>query len=201
MRIGIDIDGVLTDIEQWQLDYSTKFYYEKYKKEIINDAGYDTKDIFNCEKAIDEEFWNEHFRDYSLNIAARKFSGEVIKKLKEENYEIYIITARGSFLSHSTEVMSVEENQNIVKEWLRKNNINYDEIIFSQEDKLSICIEKNIDIMIEDKPKNITDISTKIPVICFDANYNKDCNGNNVIRCYSWYDIYAKINNIRKYSI
>ena len=35
MRIGIDIDGVLTDIEQWQLDYSTKFYYENYKKDFM----------------------------------------------------------------------------------------------------------------------------------------------------------------------
>ena len=34
MRIGIDIDGVLTDIEQWQLDYGSKFYFEKYGKEI-----------------------------------------------------------------------------------------------------------------------------------------------------------------------
>ena len=30
MKIGIDIDGVLTDIEQWQLDYGSKFYYENY---------------------------------------------------------------------------------------------------------------------------------------------------------------------------
>ena len=30
MKIGIDIDGVLTDIEQWQLDYGSKFFYEKY---------------------------------------------------------------------------------------------------------------------------------------------------------------------------
>ena len=34
MRIGIDIDGVLTDIEQWQLDYGSKFYFEKYNKQI-----------------------------------------------------------------------------------------------------------------------------------------------------------------------
>ena len=32
MRIGIDIDGVLTDVERWQLDYGSKFYYERYKK-------------------------------------------------------------------------------------------------------------------------------------------------------------------------
>ena len=25
MRIGIDIDGVLTDFEKWQLDYGSKY--------------------------------------------------------------------------------------------------------------------------------------------------------------------------------
>ena len=35
MRIGIDIDGVLTDIEQWQIDYGSKFYFELPQR-IIN---------------------------------------------------------------------------------------------------------------------------------------------------------------------
>ena len=32
MRIGIDIDGVLTDIEQWLLDYGSEFIFDKYHK-------------------------------------------------------------------------------------------------------------------------------------------------------------------------
>lgn len=44
MRIGIDIDGVLTDIEQWQLDYGSKVIFEQYNKGIINSNGYDIKE-------------------------------------------------------------------------------------------------------------------------------------------------------------
>ena len=36
MRIGIDIDGVLTDIEQWQLDYGSKYFYENHNIGIKN---------------------------------------------------------------------------------------------------------------------------------------------------------------------
>ena len=36
MRIGIDIDGVLTDIEQWQLDYGSMVIFENFNKGIIN---------------------------------------------------------------------------------------------------------------------------------------------------------------------
>lgn len=194
MRIGIDIDGVLTDIEKWQLDYASKFYYEKYNKEIVNYKGYETIEIFNSDEKYDNEFWMKYFKEYSVDVQMRKFADEVIKKLKDAGNEIYIITARGNFLSHSSTVMSFEENKQIVLNWLSKNSIYYDKIIFSPEDKLKICIDNKIDIMIEDRPNNIKEISTKIPVICFNANYNTDCNGKNIIRCYSWYDIYAKIN-------
>lgn len=197
MRIGIDIDGVLTDIEQWQLDYGSKFYFEKYGKEIQNNEGYETTDIFKVDSKLDDEFWTEYFKDYSTNVDVRKLASEVIKKLKQDGNEIYIITARGSFLSHSANVMLFEENKNIVLEWLRKNEIEYDKIIFSPEDKLSICLENNIDVMIEDKVDNINKISTRIPVVCFHAGYNKNCKGNNIFRCYSWYDIYSKISSIK----
>lgn len=196
MNIGIDIDGVLTDIEQWQLDYGSKFYYENYNKEILNNEGYETTDIFGVDSKLDDAFWSKYFKDYSINVDVRKFASEVINKLKDDGHKIFIITARGSFLSHSAEVMSIKENRKIVLKWLKQNQINYDEIIFSPEDKLNICLDNNIDIMIEDKVDNINKISTKIPVICFHAGYNKKCNGNNIIRCYSWYDIYSKINKM-----
>ena len=198
MRIGIDIDGVLTDVERWQLDYGSKFYYERYQKEIVDFEGYDTNQIFNVDDKLDEEFWRKYFKEYSLNVEARKFANEVIDKLKQDGHQIYIITARGSFLSHSADVMSIEENQEIVLNWLKNNHINYDKIIFSPEDKLDICKENNIDLMIEDKVDNINKISKIIPVICFHAGYNKDCKNSNIIRCYSWYDIYSKINKLAK---
>ena len=198
MRIGIDIDGVLTDVERQQLDYGSKFYYERYQKEIVDFEGYDTNQIFNVDDKLDEEFWRKYFKEYSLNVEARKFASEVIDKLKQDGHQIYIITARGSFLSHSADVMSIEENQQIVLNWLKNNHINYDKIIFSPEDKLDICKENNIDLMIEDKVDNINKISKIIPVICFHAGYNKDCKNSNIIRCYSWYDIYSKINKLAK---
>lgn len=45
MKIGIDIDGVLTDVEQWQLDYGSKVFFEQYKKSISNSNGYNIQDI------------------------------------------------------------------------------------------------------------------------------------------------------------
>lgn len=195
MRIGIDIDGVLTNIEQWQLDMGSKNIFEKYNKEIENTNGYDLKEIFNIEESLDDEFWREYLFDYAENEPARKHSNEVTNKLKEDGNEIYIITAR--YLTDKDDENG-KRMRNIVINWLKEYNIYYDKIIFSPEEKLDICMENKIDLMIEDKVGNINKISKYIPVICFDARYNQKCKGKNIYRCYSWYDIYAKVKNIKK---
>lgn len=192
MRIGIDIDGVLTDIEQWQLDYGSKVVFEQYHKGIINGNGYNIKEIFDVERNLDDDFWREYLYDYATKEPARKFTDEVTYKLKEDGNEIYIITAR--FLTDKDDENG-KKMRNIVINWLKEYNIYYDKIIFSPEEKLDICLENDIDLMIEDKVDNINTISEKIPVICFDARYNKECEGKNIYRCYSWYDIYNKIQN------
>ncbi len=192
MRIGIDIDGVLTDFEKWQLDVGSKFFL-KYNKNIVVPDGYDSDVVFNVTKEMDSEFWNEYLYDYAQNEPARKFSNEVIDKLRRKGYEIYIITAR--YLTDKNNDLG-KEMRKIVKDWLKNNKINYDKIIFSPEDKLEICKENNIDIMIEDKVENINNISKIIPVICFNAGYNKMCSGKNIFRAYTWYDVYYQITNI-----
>ena len=91
MNIGIDIDGVLTDIEQWQLDYGSKVVFEKYNKGIVNSEGYDITEIFDVDKNLDDEFWRKYLFDYAKNEPARKFANEVTKKLHENGIETELI--------------------------------------------------------------------------------------------------------------
>lgn len=198
MRIGIDIDGVLTDIEKWILDYGSRFYYQTLNKQIINPEAYDSADIFDVDYKVDLLFWQKYFKKYTITIEPRLFASEVIKKLKEEGHEIYIVTARGNFFTEGEEILSFEENKKITLEWLNKHHIIYDDIFFSKAEKLNTCLENKIDLMIEDNPKNINKLSEQLPVICVNAGYNKDCHNKNITRCYSWYDIYAKIHNMQK---
>ena len=193
MRIGIDIDGVLTDLERFQLDYGSKFMFEHYNKEVKDANAYETTEMFNIDSNIDDSFWDEYLPVYATKEPARKYASEVINRLHTDGNEIYIITAR--YLTDRDD----EKGNNMretVKKWLENNNIFYNNLIFSPEDKLEICEKNNIDLMIEDKPDNINKISRRIPVICFNAGYNRQCKGDNIIRCYSWYDIYAKIQKL-----
>lgn len=190
MRIGIDIDGVLTDIEQWQLDVGGKFF-SKFNKSVLNKDGYEITKIFNVSDELDSQFWNEYLYEYVTKEPSRKYASEVIKKLKDDGNEIYIVTAR--YLTDRNNEDG-EKMRKIVVNWLAEQKIDYDEIIFSPEDKKENCKKYNIDIMIEDKVDNINKISSIIPVICFHAGYNNECKGKNIYRVYNWYDIYNLIN-------
>lgn len=193
MRIGVDIDGVLTDEHRFIIDYGTKFLNDEGIEYTLHDDIYDNRKIFEINESQYDAFWRKYLVYYSENILIRPFASEVIKKLKQENNEVYIITSR-SFTTYENEYR--QKMQNIVKNWLEKNNVVYDKIIFSTN-KADICKKMNIDVMVEDKPENILSISKIIPVICYDHSYNKGLFDENIIRSYSWYDIYKKIREIQ----
>lgn len=193
MRIGIDIDGVLTDIEQFVMNNIPKYCTENNIEYNICNIDYDHSKTFNITKEQEMNFWNKYLESYAINEKARPFASEIIDKLKKDGYEIYIITARW-LTNRDDEIGS--KMRNIVKNWLYENKISYDKLVFSKaekEKKSQEIIEFKIDLMIEDSPSNINEISNIIPVICYNAEYNKECVGNNIIRCYSWYDIYNLI--------
>lgn len=192
MNIGIDIDGVLTDIESYIFDVGAKYFYDKHIN--IKDASqYDLNDIFGIEDIIGNEFWDKYTLDYFDSIP-RRFSAEVISKLKEDN-KIYFITSRGG----QGKVFSGEEAKAITLAWLNKHGFKYDEVIFTNmgQGKREVCQEYKIDLMIDDCLLNIDKVYDVCDCIVYDANYNKSCNYENVYRAYSWYDILNIIDNIK----
>lgn len=195
MNIGIDIDGVLTDIEKFIIDYGTKFSIEEKEDLEINQIDYDEIKTFNWTQEQADKFWETYFLEYAQNEPQRKFASNIINKLKNEGNKIYIITARNNYGLPSKYYGKIQE---ITKKWLENQNINYDNIIFCENaEKLGKCQENDVQIMIEDSPKNIKNISSKIKVIKFDCKYNKEINGKNIITAYSWYHIYDIINKTK----
>ena len=129
MRIGIDIDGVLTDVIRYACDYGSKYFFDKYGKLDINIDSWSLKDMFNVSDEEDKECWLKIVDNYAINESARPFAAEIIDKIKNENNEIYIITARSA--SKWDDVNG--EMNNILISWLNNNNIKYDKLIVSKE--------------------------------------------------------------------
>ena len=194
MNIGIDIDGVLTDIEKFMVDYGTKFCLEEGLEIKIKQIDYSEKITYGLTQEQADRFWERYFSGYVIKEPHRKFAPDVINKLREQGNKIYIITARDEY-GLTEEYYG--KMQQLTKEWLINQNISYDKLIFARdEEKISQCLENNIDVMIEDSPRNINDISRKVKVIKYDCKYNENIEGPNIITAYSWYHIYDIINKL-----
>ena len=94
MNIGIDIDGVLTDMEREVTDYATKMCVEEGLPIEVDVSKYYETDSFNWTQEQSDRFWNKYLVPYVVESNARKYSKEIIKRLRQEENKIYIITAR-----------------------------------------------------------------------------------------------------------
>ena len=196
MRIGIDIDDTLTDVQDKLTDAA--FQYAKSLNKIknnkvnqISDSGNDGsiyQKLFDFSYEELKYFLGPIQEEITNNALPRDYCVDIIKKLHDEGNEIYIITARDEEFHDNPYKQS--------REWLRKNNIYFDKLIVNARDKGKVCVENNIDLFIDDNLKNCKDV----------LNYGIEsitiCNDNKEgIKNYNnWKEIYNFIinNNIVK---
>jgi len=181
LTIGIDIDGVLTDFEDFVLKYGRKYF----KRKPTNPNGFDVDYVFGATKKQTRKFWERYYVKYCITLPARPGAKKTIKRLKKEGHTIIIITGRK--LSCEKGFLGAAMRYTVML-WLWKNGIPCNKIIFCPEHdlKVKICKNQSVDIMIEDKLQNVIAISKHIPVICINAKYNQGIASENITRVNSW---------------
>lgn len=197
MNIGIMIDGVLTNLEQFQFDYGSKFYFEK-NMALKNPRGKNVHEIFhkhgNYLKSMKKEksFWDIYYEFYLVSNPPRAFASEILKKLHEHGNVIYLFCTRALF-SH---ILSLEKVKEYTKLWLIQHGIYFDFLVFSDMINVELIQKYHIDLFLDHHPDTIFQFSFSIPVVCFHAKYNELVKGENVYRVFSWYDFYEKLEMI-----
>jgi len=146
MRIGIDLDDTIcktTEIIHNRIDQFAS-------KHRLNPL-----DVMNDEY-LKQEFFDEYLEDIYTNVEVKKNVVDVLRRLRSKGHKIYIITARNNISSKN-----VTDVEKLTLDWLKKNNIEIDEIIISAfgDGKASACRTHKIDLMIEDNPYNFRIIS------------------------------------------
>lgn len=175
MVYGIDVDGVLTDIWLYQMNKAIP-YFKKHNIELKHEKEYDIKDIFECTDKQREKFWSIYIWEYCLRLKMTDGAAETVRILKQKGNQIYIITGR----AHTKEKVVVGFIfRKMLKYWLRKNKFVYDKIFYvteegSSEEKYNICIQENIDVLVDDKPTNLLPLKDKLKIVCFPAKWNED---------------------------
>lgn len=192
MIIGVDCDGVLTDMSAYIYEYGEKYF----KRKPVNLDGYSTAEIFNCTDKDEFLFGLRYFFTYCKKWPPRENASEIIRKLNNDGHTLYEITARKFVTMHNPLGWY---NRYLYEHWLKKHDFDFKDIFYcsesnAPEDKLKGCIKYSAVLMIEDKPDVALHLAdNNIMVLLFDTRYNQDVNHDNIIRVYDWNDVYKKI--------
>jgi len=175
--LGIDIDGVVADFGNTILRYMKQINPKAELNDII-EYGFDNMGINAKElHTILKNF--EHTKEY-LSMRVIPHAVEVTRKLFKNN-EIYFISARDQYKGVVDDTFT----------WLRNNHFQSDGLICGQRDKYPIVKKLGIDLVIEDNPDQIIELSKKgIECICFDQPWNQNLkivsNRDRVLRIKDW---------------
>lgn len=194
MRIGIDIDNCISNFDDTLLKEYLKHDKVLRNTGIINEnPEYLRKGMFDWTEEEENSFYNANIENFAKKLKPIQDSSYYIKKLKEDGHEIYIITGR-----NNGEYTNPNE---LTKEWLDKYNIIYDKLIltnaYDKHAKTEVCLENNIDLMIEDSITISLDlISNGIKVYTMNTRYNQK--EQTLDRVSKWKEIYERISKLNK---
>lgn len=194
MRIGIDIDNVISNFNEELLKEYINHDKELRNTGIINEnADYIRRGMFDWSEDEEKSFYKDNIERIVKDLKVKDGAKEYIDKLKEDGHSIYIITGRDNG--------EYSDPYNMTKEWLNKNFIYYDELILTnaykndKHGKTEKCLENNIDIMIDDSVHICQDcIDNNIITLLMHTPYNGQAD---MPRGHNWKEIYEFICNYR----
>lgn len=185
MRIGIDIDDVLTDTSEVMKEYIAKYdesgEVSNYLVEVMR-GELPTENI--------KKFMAKNVVNIQKETKVKENASEVIRRLIDNGDEIIFITSRGEQKYKGSEAITIA--------CLESNQIKYTKIIFNAYDKARICKENNIDLMIDDSVKYCEEIKKQnIDSIVFTSIVNKDIK-TNIKRVNNWLELEKLIIKMRE---
>ncbi len=190
MKIGIDFDGVILDSER-----ALKFYAEYYSYFELDEKLRKRSDFVAQEYCFDwtseeeKQFYKKYFILASKTAPFVAGAKEILKKLKEEGHELYIISNRG--------VRDYADETKLALDRLKELNIEFDGFVWNNKNKAEVCKNLGIEMMIDDSPVNAkTFIGTNIKMLFFKDVKIEKVFADNIKQVDSWMDIYFEANKI-----
>ena len=192
MKIGIDLDGVVIDSETTFRTYEEIFDIDVLKgNNLINKEEPKFQARYNWTNEQEKEFIERYFLKVSKESNLMSGFIGIFNLLKEQGHEFVVITARGGF---------VKEMKDDAIRLLEENNIKFDKYYWNVEDKLEICKNEKVDIMIDDDWKIIKRLAdNEVKTLYFRATNLMKLEENEYIKeVNNWGEIYRYIKGIKK---
>ena len=193
MRIGIDIDNVISNFNEMLLEAYLMHDKELRNTGIINpNAKYIRTGMFDWSNEEEHSFYKDNIEGIAKKLKVKEKAKEYIDRLHSDGHLIYIITGRDNG--------EYSEPYNMTKKWLDENNIYYDNLILTDaydiHAKSLECLKNDIEIMIDDSLRICSDLITSgITTILMDTPYNRKIN---IKRVKNWEEFYEFVSSYKE---
>lgn len=168
ITIGIDIDDTITNSYNKIIDYTCN-YYNYDKDYVLNNKL--TYDFFVNNESFPnyEEFVFNNYEKILYDVELKENVKETLDLLHDMGYKIIFITARND--------KEYRESYNFTYEYLKRNNIYFDEVYTNVSNKGKFCKEHNVKLFIDDSISNCIKVNNEgIYPLLFTNIYNEHCN-------------------------
>ena len=167
MRIGLDLDNVISDYDGLMEEAISNDNIKTEGKGIVNPNGRWISDKYGWSYERLFCFLEKNMSTLIYKLEVKRGVKDIIDRLLSSGNEVYIITHR-YYPIYKTPFETT-------KNWLNSKNINYTKLIISDSfDKSNECLENNIDIFIDDSYRNcLCTIRNGIETYMMNTYYNK----------------------------
>ncbi len=159
LKIGIDIDEVIRDFVGKLIEVYKREHPNHWIKPI---KTWDLKPYFELGKDVSDFYLNKHAKEIYTTAPLNKGADEFLRRLRKD-YSVCLVTSQPN-----------EQIEKYTIEWLNKNKVPYDELIFSKDKGTFIG-----NYLLDDGIHNLErclETGNCIPVV-FDTPWNQEWTG------------------------
>lgn len=179
-KVAFDMDDCLTETWRSIIDLVEAEFGLSLKEP---EEFYITSSYLTPEQ--ERHFWQKYLTHIYQHSPPREGAREVLRRLEQKGYEIYILTARMTY---------DERIEPLTREWFSRFDIPFHHLHLDAGTKAHLCKQWGIPLMVEDNTRNSEILSKEgIQVLLLDQPYNRHYRGEGVRRVHSWLEIEEEI--------
>ena len=187
MQIGIDLDGTVTDPKSCFLYMNDSLGY------AIDYQQATEYELHTYTNMSQHEFWKfmvEHGHEEAIYRSSLPHTevNDVLWNMRQYHH-LHYVTARS------------EAVRSVTEEWIQRHALPLDSLVMTgSHDKVGVVKDLSLDLFMEDRYENAVSIheETSIPVLLFDAPYNRKPLPDGVRRISSWKEAHHHVNQLEQ---
>lgn len=219
MKIIFDSDATIVDYRRFIDKYAIPYFKKIYNMNVVNENKLEIEEIFDFEnvlrtqehseeelekyvRKISDKFWiSPRYIVYSMPWMFFPKAGKLLRTLKKQGHLIEIHTSKKK-TTESNMAGKLARILMYLQYWGNGCLISCDAFKFYENDDLKIdgIIASSPDVVFEDKPKIINQLSEKgIKVLCIKGKHNQEIKENKnvkILNSYYTFDVNNAINSL-----